>query len=396
MSWSGISRVSNSSLPQAIIDATRKVVGPQTFVPLHVPLLDGNEALLVREAVKSTLVSSVGPFVERFERELGSLTGVPGVVATSSGTSALQLALRVAGVRQGDEVLVQSLTFVATANAVTYLGAFPHFVDVEERSLGICPESLRGWLQEVAERTDEGLRNKSTGRIIRAIVPMHTFGHPSLIDSLCEVAEDFGLVVVEDAAESLGSIFRGQHVGTFGRVGAVSFNGNKIVTTGGGGALLTADQELADFAKHLSTTAKENHSWEYVHDAIGYNFRMPNINAALGVAQLERLPKFISSKRCLLKEYQSAFSDIDDVSVVVEPKNSQSNYWLQTIRLSEDAFAERDEILTALHASGIGARPVWRPLHTLPIYAAATRAPLPVTEKLSQALINLPSSASLR
>jgi len=384
-----------SELTKAIIDATREALNAEGPVPLHVPFLNGSEARCLGEAVESTFVSSVGPFVDRFEAELGSLTGARRVVATSSGTSALQLALRVAGVRRGDEVLVPSLTFVATANAVSYLGAFPHFVDVEETTLGIDPKALRRWLVFASEMTDEGLRNKTTGRMIRALVPMHTFGHPSRIESLCEVAREFSLVVVEDAAESLGSTYKEKHTGTFGLLGAVSFNGNKIVTTGGGGAILTDDDALADRAKHLSTTAKKAHSWEYIHDEIGYNFRMPNINAALGVAQLGQLPDFLSSKRALADKYRAAFDGIDAVSIVTEPTHSRSNYWLQTLRLKEGGAPYLDEILEGLNAAGFGARPVWRPLHTLEIYETASRAPLPVTEKLGRALINLPSSAGL-
>lgn len=385
----------NTELAKAMTDAMLESFKGQSPVPLHVPSLHGNEASYLHEAVESTFVSSVGPFVARFEADIGSLTGARRVVATSSGTSALQLALRVGGVRAGDEVLVPSLTFVATANAVSYLGALPHFVDIEEKTMGIDPEALREWLGESAESTQEGLRNKKTGRIIRALLPMHTFGHPSRIESLCEVAKEFNLVVVEDAAEALGSTFKEKHMGTFGRLGAISFNGNKIVTTGGGGAILTDDEELAEYAKHLSTTAKEPHGWEYVHDEIGYNFRMPNINAALGVAQLEQLPGFLASKRLLMTKYQEAFSAIEGVSLVTEPDDAQSNYWLQTVLLSDEVSGQRDEILQTLNASGFGARPVWRPLHLLPIYEGAHRASLPVTEKLGKSLINLPSSAGL-
>ena len=363
--------------------------------PLHEPRLRGNERQYLVDCIDSGFVSSVGPYVQAFEEELARLTGAKHVVAVSSGTAALQLAIRLAGVQQGDEVLVPSLTFVATANAVSYLGAFPHFVDIEETTLGIDPEALRKWLVDTSEMTQAGLRNKTTGRIIRALVPMHTFGHPSRIESLCEVARKFRLVVVEDAAESLGSTYKEKHTGTYGLLGAVSFNGNKIITTGGGGAILTDDDELADRAKHLSTTAKKPHSWEYVHDEIGYNFRMPNINAALGVAQLGQLPDFLSSKRALADKYRAAFDGIDAVSIMTELAHSRSNYWLQTLRLKDDGAPYLDEILQGLNAAGFGARPVWRPLHSLEIYEKASRAPLPVTEKLGRALINLPSSAGL-
>lgn len=378
-----------------IIEATREAVQTGDPAPLHAPSLNGNESKYLTQAVESTFVSSVGPFVERLESDLASITGAKRVIATSSGTSALQLALRLAGVNQGDEVLMPSLTFVATANAVSYLGAFPHFVDIEYTSLGIDPIALRTWLSQNSETTKHGLRNKSTGRVIRALVPMHAFGHPSKIDELCQVAQDFQLVVVEDAAESLGSMFQNRHTGTFGLLGAISFNGNKIVTTGGGGAILTDDEELADFAKHLSTTAKVPDSWDYVHDEIGYNFRMPNINAALGVAQLERLPEFIESKRSLALRYNDAFAKVKVASVIAEPEGAFSNYWLNTLRLNEEFVNSRETIIQGLNDSGLGARPVWNPLHTLVIYKEAFRGPLPVTESLSRLLINLPSGAGL-
>jgi len=383
-----------NSLALDVTQAVSAALGGRATA-LHEPTMQGNEERYLHECVASGTVSSVGPFVELFEEMLQEVTGARRAVAASSGTAALQIALRLAGVRQGDEVLVPSLTFVATANAVSYLGAFPHFVDIEDTTLGINPEALRAWLVESSEMTQEGLRNKTTGRVIRVLLPMHTFGHPSQIESLCEVAKEFNLVVVEDAAESLGSTYKEKHTGTFGLLGAVSFNGNKILTTGGGGAMLTDDEELADHARHLSTTAKKPHRWEFVHDEIGYNFRMPNINAALGVAQLEQLPEFLSSKRALADKYLDAFDSIDAGSIITEPTHSRSNYWLHTLRLNDDSASHRDEILEALNAAGFGARPVWRPLHSLEIYKTASRAPLPVTEKLGRALINLPSSAGL-
>lgn len=387
--------MADSGIVTEIIEATREAVQTRGNIPLHAPCLEGNESKYLTQAVESTFVSSVGPFVERFESDLAAITGAKRVIATSSGTSSLQVALRVAGVIAGDEVLMPSLTFVATANSVSYLGAFPHFVDIEDTSLGIDPIALRTWLRENSETTKHGLRNKSTGRVIRALVPMHAFGHPSRIDELCQVAEDYKLVVVEDAAESLGSTFQNRYTGTFGLLGAISFNGNKIVTTGGGGAILTDDDELADFAKHLSTTAKMPNSWDYVHDEIGYNFRMPNINAALGVAQLERLPEFIESKRALALRYHGAFEKVREASMVVEPANVFSNYWLNTLRLSRKAADHRDEIIQGLNDSGVGARPVWRPLHMLEIYKTASSAPLPVTEEVGSTLLNLPSSSGL-
>lgn len=383
-----------SDLAKRVTEAVSVVLGGKSS-PLHEPSMRGNEELYVRECISSGMVSSVGAFVDRFEQELQEVTGAKRAVAVSSGTAALQIALRLAGVRPGDEVLIPSLTFVATANAVSYLGAFPHFVDVEEATLGIDPDALRDWLSESSELTNQGLRNKSTGQIIRALVPVHIFGHPSQIEALCEVAKDFHLAVVEDAAESLGSTYKGKHTGTFGLLAAVSFNGNKIVTTGGGGAILTDDDELADRAKHLSTTAKKPHPWEYVHDEIGYNFRMPNISAAIGVAQLEELPTFLASKRALVKKYLDVFDDMVEASILTESAPARANFWLVTLRIREDFVAQRDELLEALNAEGYMVRPVWHPLHLQKIYEESHRAPLPVTEKLGQGLINLPSSAGL-
>ena len=368
---------------------------PTQFIPLHEPRFRKNESRYVQECLESTFVSSVGQFVDRFEASLAEYTESRFAVAVVNGTCALQVALQLAGVQRDDEVLVPTLSFVATANAVHYCGAVPHFVDSDEETLGMDPEALEEWLQQVAEPTQGVFRNRQTGRRLRALVPMHTFGHPCDMEGLLKIAQDYRLELVEDAAESLGSYYHGQHTGTFGRLGTLSFNGNKTITTGGGGAILTQDPELARHAKHLTTTAKLPHRWDYVHDEVGFNYRMPNLNAALCCAQLEQLPEFLASKRALFMRYQQAFQDLPEVELVQELPKCQSNYWLQTLKLSDFVTNERDAILAATNDVGLMTRPVWKLLHTLPPYRDCPRAPLPVAESLEQRLINLPSSAGL-
>jgi len=289
--------------------------------------------------------------------------------------------------------MMPALTLVATANAVSYLGAVPHFVDSNESSLGLDPEALRQLLVNCAEKKRDGCYNRRTGRRIRAVVPMHTFGHPCDIEGLIAVAREFGLAVVEDAAESLGSFYASRHTGTFGLFGTLSFNGNKTITTGGGGAILTNDDKLADLAKHLTTTAKVNHRWEYIHDQTGYNFRMPNLNAALGCAQLEQLPAFLAAKRNLYERYKDVFAEIEGIEVFAEPAKSQSNYWLQTLVLDEKTSNLKDKILEATNNAGFMTRPAWRLLHKLPMYRNCPRSELCVAEDLERSIINLPSSA---
>ena len=378
----------------SIITALRSALGNGNFA-LHEPRFTGNEQSYVQECIASTYVSSVGAYVERFEKELAAYTGARRAVAVVNGTAALQVALQLAGVQAGDEVIVPALTFVATANAVRYLGAIPHFADSEEATLGLDPRALRDWLKSVAEPTGDAYRNRQTGRRISALVPMHSFGHPCGLEGLLAVAHDYRLALVEDAAESLGSRYQGHHTGSFGLLGTLSFNGNKIITTGGGGAILTNDERLADHAKHLTTTAKLPHRWDYVHDEVGYNFRMPNLNAALGCAQLEQLPEFLASKRRLFKRYQKALADVDELHLMREPSDCESNYWLQTLVLSDAVADQRDAILQATNDAGQMTRPAWRLLHQLEPYQECPRAPLPVAESLAQRIINLPSSAGL-
>jgi perosamine synthetase len=392
------------NLAQALVDILERVLGRGNF-PLHEPRFHGNEQAYVRDCIASTFVSSVGAYVGRFEDMLVETVGCKRAVATVNGTTALQLCLQVVGVQRDDEVLMPSLSFVATANAAHYLGAIPHFLDNEGVSLGIDASAAREWLTHNTERSQGHVRNKNTGRRISAIVPMHTFGHPSDMDGLLALAHDFGLVLVEDAAEALGSVYRGRHAGSLGKVGSLSFNGNKIVTCGGGGALLTNDIVLADYAKHLSTTAKQPHPWAYVHDEVGYNFRMPNLNAALGCAQLEQLTTFVESKNKLTAAYASAvekqFESLHKESVaspirlLQAPSENRCNYWLQTILLHPSVEQQRDDILALTNAAGYRTRPAWNLLHTLPPYQSAPRAPLPVAESLLRRIINLPSSARL-
>jgi aminotransferase in exopolysaccharide biosynthesis len=381
-------------LPSQVVTAIRSVVGAGP-VALHEPSFNGNEWLYLKECLDSTFVSSVGKFVDRFEHDLAQFTGAKHAIAVVNGTSALHIALMLAGVRSNDEVLVPALTFVATANAVSYCNAVPHFVDSEEGTMGVNSESLRDYLLATTEQHNGLCINQKTGRVIRAVVPMHTFGHPCNLEGLMAVARDFNIAMVEDAAESLGSCYYGQHTGTFGLCGTFSFNGNKTITTGGGGAIITNDSILAKKAKHLTTTAKLVHTWEYDHDAVGYNYRMPNLNAALGCAQLEQLPEILIKKRCLFKEYQKVFVGIPGVSLMSEPKGCQSNYWLQTILLDKNKAHHRDEILEIANISGLKIRPSWKLLHLLAPYKNCPRSPLPVAENLSEIAINIPSSVGL-
>lgn len=364
-------------------------------IPLHEPLFEGKEWNYVKECIDTGWVSSVGSYVEEFEQRLAEYTGAGRAILTVNGTAALQVALQLAGVSEGDEVLTPALTFVATANAVTYLGAVPHFVDSEPGTLGVNPAALREYLSKVAAREEGVCINERTGRTIRALVPMHTFGHPVDLDGLESVCEEFGLPMVEDAAESIGSRYRSQHTGTRGLFGVLSFNGNKIITTGGGGAILTDEPDLADRAKHLTTTAKKDHPWLYDHDEIGYNYRMPNINAALGCAQLELLPSFLEAKRKLAERYAAEFQDIEGLRFVTEPEDARSNYWLNAILLETDLAQERDRILELTNRAGIETRPTWTLMTQLPMYRDCPAMPVPVAESLSGRLINLPSSVPL-
>jgi perosamine synthetase len=382
------------SLEKKIIAILKESLGDGSF-PLHEPRFNGNESLYVEACIATTYVSSVGSYVNQFEKELAGYVGVKNATATVNGTAALMVALKLAGVKLGDEVLIPTLTFVATANAVHQLSAHVHFVDSCEETFGIDPLSLRDWLKHIAEPSLGGYRNRITGRKISALVPVHIFGHPCDMDGLLAVAADFKLVMVEDASESLGSFYHGRHTGSFGLLSAVSFNGNKIITTGGGGAILTNDNHLAEHAKHLTTTAKIPHRWEYVHDEIGYNFRMPNINAALGCAQLERLPSFLASKHRLTNRYKKAFSNLEHVKLKQNSPGCNANYWLQTLVLDRLVETQLGDILKQTNDAGFMTRPAWKPLHLLRPYKDCQRASLTVAESLSKRIINLPSSSGL-
>ena len=377
-----------------ITEAIRSVVGAGPKA-LHEPTFSGKEWEYLKECLDSTFVSSVGKFVDQFEHDLARYTGANFAVATVNGTAALHIALKLAGVIQDDEVLIPALTFVATANAVTYCNAIPHFIDSEENTLGIDVAKLRRYLLDHTKIVDGQCVNTLTGGIIRAVVPMHTFGHPVDMDGLIDLASEFKLVVVEDAAESLGSTYKGQHTGTLGKLGVLSFNGNKTITTGGGGAILTNDPELARRARHLTTTGKLSHAWEYRHDEVGYNYRMPNINAALGCAQLEQLPQLLESKRDLFFRYQVAFNKVDGVQLVSEPNGCSSNYWLQTIILNADNSRYRDAILEATNKVGLMTRPAWILMSELTQFSTMPSMDLSGAQSLSKRVINIPSSAYL-
>ncbi len=387
--------VSTSAWIEKVVTAIAAVANKNKPIALHEPQFQGNEWCYLKECLDSTFVSSVGKFVDRFEAELAAYTGARHAVAVVNGTAALHVALMLAGVGEDDEVLVPALTFVATANAVRYCGATPHFVDSEENTLGIAAAPLREYLGRVTEQRNGQCMNVITGKAIRAMVPMHTFGHPADMDGLLSIAQDFNLTLVEDAAESLGSFYHGRHTGTFGLMGTLSFNGNKVVTTGGGGAILTDNPALARRAKYLTTTAKLPHRWAFEHDEVGYNYRMPNINAALGCAQLEQLPSFLAAKQRLYAHYRDAFAGVPHVRLMGEPDGCHSNYWLQTLLLDESVAGQRDAVLKASNEAGFMTRPVWNLMHRMKPYRDCPCAPLPVADSLERRVINLPSSAFL-
>lgn len=363
-----------------------RISGP---IPLHAPVFRGNEKEYLAACIDSTFVSSVGEYVNRFEHGIAAYTKSPSAVATMNGTAALHMALKLAGVTSGDLVITQPLTFVATCNAIAYLSAAPLFIDVDRATLGLSPTALSEWLDAYAQIGDDGLcRTISDRQVIRACVPMHSFGHPCDLDALVAVCSKWHIALVEDAAESLGSLYKGRHTGTFGMLGVLSFNGNKIITTGGGGMILS-NSTIGAHAKHLTTTAKTPHPYRYMHDEIGYNYRLPNLNAALGCAQLVQIEDFITAKRTLAEQYEAHLKG-SELQFVREPAHCRSNYWLNTV-ICENAAA-RDALLQATHAQGIGARPVWEPMTTLPMYEACKKGDLKNAEWLAERIVNLPSS----
>lgn len=366
--------------------------GADGFIALHEPRFSGREQEYLKDCIDSTFVSSVGKYVDRFEQDLAAYTGAKYAIATVNGTAALHAALVLAGVASGDEVITQPLTFVATVNAIKYCGAEPCFVDVDRDTMGLSPDALRSFLEESAVLEDGLCRNRISGRVIRAVVPMHTFGHPARIDEIVAICVEYQLVVVEDAAESLGSRYKDQHTGTFGHMGVFSFNGNKTITCGGGGAIVTNDEALARRAKHITTTAKVPHQWEYVHDCVGFNYRMPNLNAALACAQLEQIEAVLENKRALAKEYAAFFESIG-ITFIAEPAHAHSNYWLNALVLEDRA--QRDEFLQETNSRGVMTRPVWKLMHHLEMYANAQRGDLSVAECLESRLVNIPSGVRI-
>ncbi|KLU62020.1 putative pyridoxal phosphate-dependent aminotransferase EpsN [Peptococcaceae bacterium CEB3] len=367
----------------------------QEAVPLHEPLFGGREWEYVKDCLDTGWVSSAGPYVSRFEEDLARFTGLKRAVAVVNGTAALHTALLLAGVKAEDEVLVPTLTFVATVNAVRYCQAVPRFVDADERTLGVDPVKLRRELAEIARFTPEGTVNSRTGRRIKALIVMHTFGHPADLDPLRDLCAEFDLDLIEDAAESLGSYYQGVHTGHWGKLAVLSFNGNKTITTGGGGAILTDDEDLANRAKHLTATAKQPHPWAYRHDEVGYNYRLPNLNAALGCAQLERLPELLAMKRALAGRYAKIFSGWPGLAFVSEPEFARSNYWLNALLLDENSGSQRDLLLELTHQAGILTRPAWDLMHTLPMFEPFPHGDLSTAEDLARRLVNIPSSPVL-
>lgn len=362
---------------------------PEAFIPLHEPRFIGNEKKYVADAVDSTFVSSVGAYVDKFEKMMCDITGAKHAVATVNGTSALHIALLLAGVKRGDEVITQPLTFVATANAIDYTGASPLFVDVDRDTMGLSPSSLRNFLSKHAEVKNGIAVNKMTGKRITACVPMHTFGLPARIDKIADICREYSIPLIEDSAESLGSRYKKQYTGTFGLLGVFSFNGNKTVTAGGGGAIVTDNEELARRAKHITTTAKKPHKWEYIHDEVGYNYRMPNLNAALACAQLEQLNHYIENKRELARLYADFYADTD-ISFITEPGNSFSNYWLNAVCLKNRV--ERDAFLAYTNENGVMTRPVWHLMNKLEMYKDSMTGDLTESEWLEDRIVNIPSS----
>lgn len=407
------------------IDFIKSVYGNKEFTPLAVPVFAGNEKAYLNECIDTTFVSSVGKFVDRFEEEMAKYTGAKCAVVCVSGTNALHMSLLLSGVKKDDEVITQALTFIATCNALSYIGAHPVFLDVDKSTMGLSPDAMKEWLHANAEvrevkkganssnedsslsfdyygilsnlsNTSEPIYacyNKNTGRRIKACVPMHTFGHPVRIEEIAALCKEWHIELVEDAAESIGSKYKGQHTGTFGKIGAISFNGNKTITTGGGGMMLFNDEELGAYAKHITTQAKVSHRWEFRHDHIGFNYRMPNINAALGCAQLENLDKYIASKRQVAAEYIEYFKNVDGIDFFVEPENTFSNYWLSAVVL-KDKESQLD-FLQQTNDNGVMTRPIWELMNRLPMFENCENDGLENTIWFADRVVNIPSSVRL-
>lgn len=377
-----------------IVDFIHQLYDNSEFVPLSVPKFIGNEKKYLAECIDTTFVSSVGKFVNRFEEDMAAYTGAKKAVVCVSGTNALHMALMLVGVERNDEVLTQALTFVATCNALSYIGAYPVFIDVDKDTLGLSPKAVRIWLENNAELKGGVCYNKRTGCKVKACVPMHTFGHPVHLDELVQVCSEWHLELVEDAAESIGSFYKGKHTGTFGKVGVISFNGNKTITTGGGGMLLFQDEELAKLAKHITTQAKVPHRWAFVHDHVGYNYRMPNINAALGCAQLENLECYVLDKREIAEKYKKFFATIPDVNFFTEPEDCRSNYWLNVVLVKDKKTQQ--EFLEYTNNHGVMTRPVWELMNRLEMFKGNETDGLANTRWLADRIVNVPSSVRLK
>ncbi|ATF91955.1 LegC family aminotransferase [Cedecea neteri] len=374
---------------ESIINFVRENYKTNDFIPLHAPTFQGNEKAYILDTLESTFVSSVGKFVDEFERKIEAYTGTARAVATMNGTAALSAALYLAGVKRGDLVITQALTFVATCNALYHLGADPVFVDVSRSSLGLCPIAMDNWLTENCELDEQGCVNKKTRQRVRAVVPMHTFGHPVELDEIIAVCEKWHIVLIEDAAESLGSFYKGKHTGTLGKYAALSFNGNKIITTGGGGMIMCKTAVDGARAKHITTTAKVPHAYEFYHDEPGFNYRMPNLNAALGCGQMESLDMFLRQKRILAERYEEFFAG-SEYHFVKEPEYAHSNYWLNAVICENEA--SRENLLTQMNEAKVMARPIWKLMHRLPMFVDAMRDGLENSEYIESRLVNIPSS----
>jgi len=383
----------NTKTFSEVTDFIRKLYQTEGFVPLHAPVFPGNEKKYLSECIDSTFVSSVGKFVGEVEEKFAQLVGAKYAVAVVNGTSALHLALKVAGVNEGDEVITQPLTFVATCNAIRYLGANPVFVDVSTETLGLSPQALENFLKNNTEIKGGELYNKGSGKKIAACLPMHTFGHPVQLDEIKELCDNYRLTLVEDAAEAVGSYYKGQHIGRHGIAAAFSFNGNKIITSGGGGMIVTNDEDFAKQAKHLSTVAKVKHPYEFFHDELGFNYRMPNINAAILLGQMERLKSFLENKRALSDKYADYFKNIEELDFFSEPEDCTSNYWLNAVLLKDKNA--RNEFLEISNSNGVMTRPAWKLMHRLPEFENCEVHSDENSRYLAERLVNIPSSVIL-
>ncbi len=379
-------------LPDEFVKFVQELYGTTGLIPLHAPQFRGNEKKYLNECIDSTFVSSVGKFVDEFEEKIAEYTGSKYAIATSNGTSALHVALLLANVEKNDEVITQPLTFVATCNAINYCGAKPVFVDVDQDTMGLSPFVLQNFLEANTTINNGQCINNSTGKVIKACVPMHTYGNPCRIDEIKDICDQYNIFLIEDAAESLGSLYKNKHTGTFGEIGVISFNGNKIITAGGGGCIITDNEELAKKAKYLTTTAKIPHKWEFAHDQIGYNYRMPNLNAALIVAQLEQLDTFLKNKRVVSEKYKEYFED-NEIEFVSELKESKSNYWLNSLVFQD--VQQRNIFLSETNSNGVMTRPIWTLMNKLSMFKDSQKCDLTNAEWLESRVVNIPSSVTV-